>query len=199
MENKFNEQDGLRVINQMISMARGNLERGAGKYFLLWGYVTFLASVVHLLRLLIPVQDGFPSPGTIWGIASLAGFVVTVAFIVMDWGKRRVKTYVGSVISNIWMGFGIGALLVSILLSLSGQYSVFIYPAITFLYTYALFVSSSAYRFRWMYIPVGICLVCFCSYGFISFLYFPLPMAIALLSGNIIPGHILNYKARKNV
>lgn len=195
MENRFKEEDSLKLISEMINTARGNLRKGAGKYFILWGYIVFITSVISYISFADSIKLGADMASTIWGIALIVGGVFTAFFIIKDFKKIQVKTYIDSIIFAIWAGFGIGAISLAVLLS--GTYGAFIYPGILFIYTFALFISSKAYRMKWMLISVLICFACVISYKFISFMYYPLPMAIAILCGNIIPGHILNKLAKK--
>lgn len=195
MKKYFTEQDSLRVINEMITVARGNLTRGSGKYFILWGYIVCLASLIHFLFFMKSLELGANMSGWIWTIASILGIIITTVFIVKDYKKDIVSTYTDGLITNIWLGFGCFAFLSAFLLN--GKMGMYIYPAILFIYTFALSVSAKAYKFKWMYISVVICLLCVISYRFIPYPYFSLPMAIAMFCGNIIPGHLLNKIAEK--
>lgn len=191
----FNEQDSLRIISNMISEARGNLQRGAGKYLILWGYIVFLASVLHFAAIMKDLQYGADMSNWIWLIATVIGAIITIVLIVKDRKQKLVSTYTDTITSSVWCAFGISAFTLAFLLS--GKAGVYIYPAILFIYTFSLFISAKAYKFRWMYLPVVICITCVLSYKFIPFTYYPLPMAIAMLCGNIIPGHMLNKIAEK--
>lgn len=194
MGKQFTEQDSLKVINEMISVAKGNLEKGAGKYFILWGYIVLFASILHFGSLLKNEGIHFPISGNAWFYAYIIGFVITIYFIIKDRKQKRISTYTGSIISNIWIGFAASCILLNILLS--GKTIIYVYPSIMFVYTFALSISARAYRLNWMYIPVTICIAGLISYKFITPIYYPLPMAVAMLCGNIIPGHILNKIAK---
>lgn len=197
MERKFNEEDGISVIRQMIEQAKGKLERGDGKYFVLWGYLITIACFLHYASYTFFDLDAGLSSGYIWSIIPCTGIIITLYFVWKDRKKEKVKTYVSSMINRIWVGFACMAFLVSFLLG--GKYGIFIYPAISLIYTYATFLSAGAYRLKWMYISAAICLVCVILYRFVHFSEYPLLMGTMLLCGNLIPGHIINYKARKNV
>lgn len=194
--NTFNEQESLKLINQMIGTARGNLEKGAGKYFILWGYVILIPSIFAFLVYLFKLSSLGPITNNIWFVAYIVGAVATVAFIIRDKKKTIVKTYVEPIIGGVWMGFGVGVFFLIVILMYTKQ-GVYTYPSIVFLYTYALFISSRIYKLKWMNVSVVICFLSAISFLFLPFTYYPLVMAITMLCGNIIPGHLLNKLANK--
>lgn len=194
MEKKFNEEDSMLVIRQMIEQAKGNLSAGEGKYFIIWGYIITIACLAHYIT--IKFMD-INLSGYIWTILPALGVIISVYLGWKDSKKVHVKTYIGTMISRIWLGFACMAFLIAFLLS--GKHGIFIYPGISLVYAYATFLSASAYKLNWMYISSAICLVCVILYRFLPFAEYPLLMGTMLLCGNLIPGHIINYKARKNV
>lgn len=194
MEQNFNEQDSLRIINSMISTARGNIQKGAGKYFILWGYLVFLASLSLFLL------DKFAEPrvggySIIWLGVMVIGIIASFTMGYKDSKKTKVITYTDSIVRRIWLGFIIG--LIAIMVLLSGKMGWYIYPAITFTYTFALYITAVAYKFKWMFVSVLVCFICVILYKYIGFDYYPLLMALAIVVGNIAPGHYLNYKAKQ--
>ncbi|NLY24227.1 MAG: hypothetical protein GX042_04325 [Bacteroidales bacterium] len=194
MENKMNEQESLRIISEMISTARGNIRKGAGKGFLLWGYLIFAASAAHFVMLNYTTIDERKS-SILWLGATAIGVIINVIMGIMDHRKPGVVTYIGSISLRIWVGFLV--CLIAIMILLRGEAGWYTYPAITFIYTYALYISTALYKIRWMYISVSICVVCLLLYKFIPFSYYPLLMAMVMLVGNILPGHYLNYKGKE--
>lgn len=197
MENSnFNEQDSLKLISQMINTARGNLKKGAGKYFILWGYVIFIPSILVFVSYMTKFGLGGKIANNLWFIAYVLGAILTVYFIFKDRKKEIVKTYTDSIIGSIWIGFGISVFVLMIVFMYM-QKGAYTYPSILFLYTYALFISSKVYKLKMMYLSVLVCALCTLSFIFIPFPYYPLSMAIAMLCGNIIPGHLLNKMANK--
>jgi hypothetical protein len=196
MEKNFSQEDGLLVIRQMIDQAKGKLEKGDGKYFILWGYLITITCVLHYASYKFFDMDPNYS-GYLWGIPTGIGIIISFYFGWKDGKKETVKTYVSSMISQIWIGFACMCLLISFLLL--GKYGVFIYPAISLVYAYATYLSAHAFRMKWMFISAGACFVCIILYRFVPYAEYPLLMASMLVCGNLIPGHIINYKAKKNV
>ncbi|NDV82608.1 hypothetical protein [Bacteroides sp. 51] len=196
MESKFNETDSMLVIREMIEQAKDNLKEGDGKYLVLWGYIITIACFAHYISYTI-LDFGYTLSNYIWTILPIIGVIVTFFFIWNDRKKEVVKTYVSSMISRIWTGFGCTAFLVAFLLA--GKNGMYIYPAISLVYAYATFLSAGAFRMKWMYISAAICAVCVILYRFVPYSAYPLLMGTMLICGNLIPGHIINYKAKKNV
>lgn len=193
MENNLNEQESLRIISEMISTARGNMKKGAGKHFLLWGYLIFLASLAHFVMIHFTATRG-EGNGILWLGVTVIGIFISVIMGFRDHRKTGVVTYIESISLRIWAGFMV--CLVAIMIMLKGEAGWYTYPAITFIYTYALYISTVVYKIRWMYISVAVCVVCLLLYNTVPFSYYPLLMALVMLVGNILPGHYLNYKAK---
>ncbi|MCD7970695.1 MAG: hypothetical protein LUF87_10120 [Alistipes sp.] len=195
MENTFDSRQSLAVIMKMIEQARGNFKKGGGKYFVLWGYVVALASLAHFLGVVVP---GWHVVGRyVWLVAFTVGVALTVVLSFRDRNRPQVRTYVSYMLRRIWITFGVAVVLVYILLwNIDGS---LIYPSISLVYTMTLFLSASAFKLRWMYIPVAVCVLCMLGYKFLPAGFQPLIMAVMITTGNIVPGHILNRKGRSNV
>ena len=194
MKNNINEQESLRIISEMISTARGNIRKGVGKYFLLWGYLIFLASIAHFVLINFTAPGG-ERIGFLWLGVTAFGILISMIIGVRDHINSGVVTYIGSISLRIWAGFLV--CLVAIMILLKGEAGWYTYPAITFIYTYALYISTALYKIRWMYLSVAICVVCLLLYNYVPFSYYPLLMALVMLVGNIMPGHYLNYKGKE--
>lgn len=197
MEKKFNEQESLQLISEMIAQARGNAKEGDGKYSLLWGYIITIAALAHFASLLYSVKEGIEYSGLIWGVATPVGLVITAILSIRDKKKEIIRTYTDSITGSLWIGFMCSMLLSGFILS--GRYGFLIYPMATVLLTFTLFVNSRAYKMNWMYLYLAVCLVCAILYKFVPTIYYPLLMAIAMTCGTIIPGHIINHNAKENV
>lgn len=197
MERDMTGQESLKVINSMIAQARNQVKKGDGKYFLIWGYIVALASLAHFAWMKIDYPVGVVSAGWLWIGAIILGAIITMAFAMKDKQREVVKTYTGSIGSSVWLGFGICC--IAIFALLGGKYGAFIYPAISFVYTYALFLIAKIYRLKWLYCSVAAGIVIVVLYKFIGYVYFPLLMAVIIIIGNILPGHYINSKATENV
>lgn len=194
MEKEFNEQESLQLITGMIAAAKGKIKKGAGKHFLLWGYLICAASITHFIMInFVPSIEKYN--GILWTWVTITGFLISLIMGFREHGKREVTTYVGSISLHVWSGFM--ACLLTIIILIPGETGWYSYPLITLLYTFALYISTAVLRLRWIYLSVGVCVICLLLYRVLSFNYYPLLMAVVMLAGNIVPGHYLNYKAKR--
>jgi len=194
MEKEFNEQESLQLITGMIAAAKGKIKKGAGKHFLLWGYLICAASITHYIMInFVPSIEKYN--GILWTWVTITGFLISLIMGFREHGKREVTTYVGSISLHVWSGFM--ACLLTIIILIPGETGWYSYPLITLLYTFALYISTAVLRLRWIYLSVGVCVICLLLYRVLSFNYYPLLMAVVMLAGNIVPGHYLNYKAKR--
>lgn len=192
MDNKFSEKESFDYINQMLATARRDLAKGTDKQFLLWGYLIVIATIAHFC-LLNYYQTA--SQWILW--ISVMGVGVVVS-IIMGWRQskqRRVKSYTTKITSAVWGGFILSIIVAMVLLS--GKGGIYIYPTITLLYTFSLFISAVAYGFRWMYVSVALCALGVIAYIFVPLAFQPLIMTFAMVCGNIVPGHIIGNKIKQ--
>lgn len=195
MKPNLSNKDSLRIIEEMILTARGDLATDGGKYFLLWGYLILISSLIHFTLLITELKNSFDI-GLVWGIAMCIGILVSFIWGYKDSKKQLVKTYMSEVNKKIWVGF---TLFLFVLIFFSLENSIkYIYPSISLVYLFALYISSTLYQIKWMYISVLIGLICVICYKFVPLTYYPLVMAVLMLSGNIIPGYIIQYRAKKS-
>lgn len=114
MEKEFNEKESLQLITGMIAAAKGNIKKGAGKHFLLWGYLICAASITHFVMInFIPSIEKYN--GILWTSVTITGFLISLIMGFRDHGKREVTTYIGSISLHVWFGFMVCLLLYRVL------------------------------------------------------------------------------------
>jgi hypothetical protein len=218
MENQFSEKESLELISQMINSAKNNLQKGTGKFFLLWGYLISGIALLNLI-LLLTLPDKISHYAYYAWFISLIGILPHFMIARKIMNDQIVKSYIESIMSKVWIAFGISIaiLMASMMLasfhvmSESGMLGFlnwihwsYLIPFMLILYGFALFVSGNAYQFRPLISGAFICwvstLVIFTLYRTIYFMEFSLlALIISLVAGYIIPGHMLNNKEQKNV
>ena len=218
MENQFSEKESLDLINQMINSAKNNLQKGTGRFFLLWGYLISGIAFLNLLLLLILPDSTSHYAYYAWYISPL-GMIPHLLIGRKIMYEQIVKTYVEKIMNKVWIAFGIsiGILMASMMLASfhgignTSMYSflnwihwAYLIPFMLILYGFALFVSGNAYQFKPLIIGAFTCwvltVVIFTLYRTLHFMEFSLgALIIALIAGYIIPGHMLNSKEQKNV
>jgi hypothetical protein len=220
MEKQFSEQESLELINQMINSAKNNLQKGVGNVFLLWGYLVALTSVINLI-LLISLPDRINHYAYfIWYLMSL-GLVLHYFLIRKIIKSNSVKTYVDKIMDYVWIAFTISVLVLLIAMILATIMNssnekpnafdfqnwihwIFMTPFMLILYGFALFISGKAYQFKPLVIGAFICWI-FTAAIFTMFQseYFMelqlVALFISVVSGFIIPGHLLNKKEKSHV
>lgn len=192
---KISQEQSVQLIKEMILQAKGNIANETGIYFLLWGYVIVIASILDFV---IKFTNLEINTGYVWIISVLIGAVCHYIIGQKEKNNKTTTTHIDFISSRVWLGFIAGVLVIQVFFWISGDFD-FITPSILFIYTFALYLTAVVCKFKQLYISVAICVCCLFSYLFISPIYHTIPMAIAMLSGNIIPGHLLNSYRKKNV
>jgi hypothetical protein len=220
MEKQFSEQESLELINQMINSAKNNLQKGIGNVFLLWGYLVAFTSLINMI-LLIALPDRINHYAYfIWYLMPF-GLILHYFLIGKILKSNSVKTYVDKIMSYVWIAFTISVLILVIAMILgtimnsSGDkpnpsdfpnwiHWIFMTPFMLILYGFALFVSGKAYQFKPLVIGAFICWA-FTAAIFTMFQteYFMelqlVALFVSVVSGFIIPGHLLNKKENSHV
>ena len=219
MENQLSEKESLELIGKMINSAKNNLQKGTGKIFLLWGYLTASVSMLNLLLLLLlPERINYHSYW-VW-CAMPFGAICHMYLIRKISAVGTVKTYIEQVLSYVWLAFSISVftLVVSMLLATipgsrgeSGVFDflnwihwIFMIPYMLIIYGFALFVSGKAYRFKPLVIGSYVCwamtILVFLLYDNHHFMELQLvALIISVIAGYIVPGHLLTKKENGNV
>lgn len=208
MEKEFNEQDSMRLINEMITQTRNNIRIGAANPMLLSGYfVSFIAllNIILMNILANPAQ------------ANWSWILITVMWIIKFFIERKqnksaiVHTLVDRIVAYIWIGFMISTVIaLSIIFSSVFIFNTwfpcaFIMPVILLLTGFGQFATGKATKFTpfvWgSYIFfIGSLLSVYLTYYVFNTEEVQLViLIICMITGFIIPGHILNHKAKEHV
>jgi len=192
MESKENltEQESLHVIMNMIQAAKTGFHDNSF-YFLLWGWLVFVASISHYTLLMMEKEYAAAA----WMLMPL-GAVITMVYSYRQSRERHVRTYVQEFIRYVLIAFLVCLCIVLVFQSKLGLNT---YPMVMLVYGIWLFISGGAIRFKplmaggiinWMF---AICAL------FVDFKMQLLFLATAVLLGYIIPGYLLKRKYRQNV
>lgn len=193
MEDKvLTEKESLDLISQMIRNTRSRLEDNSGIPFLIWGYTTVIVAVIvwslvttsgnylwHWLWFTIPVFGG-----TLWLLHNKKQLN----------NRSRVITFVDRAISHVWMVFGIASFMISII-------SFLTYIPILFIVLLTMGMATAITGLIIRFKPIIFS-------GFIGILFSPLCVIVRDTSSilifaaifvlmMVIPGHMLNYTAKR--
>jgi len=210
METKLTEQESLNIINEMIVRARSNVQKGSANSMIYTGYAVAFVAILNFI-----LFNTLPESYLNWSFS--VWFLMIPSFIIDYYVRRKVdrsaivKTHINSIISTLWNGFSISVfVLLSVLFSASfvyktWHYFVVITPVIMVIVAIGEFVMAKAYRFKpflWGAIIfwVGALLCCFISFFMQKIVDTQfLILALCMISGFVIPGKMLNKKAKENV
>ena len=193
MEDKqLNEKESLELIARMIRNTRQKLEKGRGIPFLIWGYTTI---AVSLLVWYLLSSTGNPHWNYLWFLIPVIGYPVMMRIIRKR--EKGVKTYIDRIIGYVWIVFGIAGLAVST--SAIFMWHLPILFIIVLMMGTGTAITGMIIRFKPIifsgYAGMLFSFLCLIVKGYDSILVFALIFLVMM----VIPGHILNWKGRKNV
>lgn len=187
-DKKLNSQESIDLIARMIQNTQNNLQKNAGSYSILWGYVTLVVSLAVYFLL---TATGDLRVHFIWLAIPVVGFLLS--FILRrHLGPVHVRTFVDTATYKLWVPLGVAlcifpfvtgeraltVVLMLISLGIAQTGLIVKYPV----FTVAGFIGLAA----------ALALLFIGGPG--QILVFAFFSAVVL----IIPGHILNHKAAKN-
>ena len=186
-EETFSPEQSLRLISTMISKTREDMSDN-GIYFLVWGWITFIACVGQfVLKNIYQYEQHY----VVWSLV-----LVGIAFSIYQGTKekkQKAKTYVGESMKYLWIGMGISFFVLSMILSKLGWGTV-VFPFFILLYGLGTFISGNFIRFRPLIIG-GILAWCLAIGSvYVSYDYQMLFAAAAILISYIIPAYLLRRK-----
>jgi hypothetical protein len=185
MEENFSPQQSLQLIESMIKKVRNDIGENRF-YFLLWGWLTFLAI---LTQFLLKVVFEYPHHYLVW-LCVLPAVIITIIKGKKE-GRSSYRTYVGESMGYLWMGLGISFFVLSFIISATVGWR-YAWPFFILFYGLGTFVSGMFLKFKPLVIG-GIfnwLLACVCI--LLPYNYQLLVAAAAILTSYIIPGHIIH-------
>lgn len=207
METKINEQESLRLITEMIAQARSNFRKGAGNSVIFWGYVIAVIALINYLLLLFSEMNNLAY--LVWNLV-IPVFIFDYLHGRKEYKKAIVKTHIDKVAGDVWLAF-----FISNLFFLGAVYCLhiglksfvpllLITPGIMVMVGLASFVTGKLYRFKpHIYGAVvfwcGALLAAFAPFLTNTQSVQMLILAVSMIAGFVVPGHILNHKAEKDV
>lgn len=188
MEQPFNEQNSLQLIESMINKAKNNFSE-SGTLYLLWGIVVFICSMVQFIAVhFYNNQHAY----YIWFLTWVV-VIYQMIFLSKKAKQEKVKTYTADILKYVWICFiSCMFILIFILLRQKAFYSV--NPAILVLYGMPTFLSGIILKFKPLVIGGIICWLL--ALGSVTVLYdFQLLfICAAVVAAWIIPGFLLRRK-----
>jgi heme/copper-type cytochrome/quinol oxidase subunit 2 len=192
MEKEMSPKESLDLITHTIIGLRKNAKDNSF-YFIAWGWIIILASVVHFVLLhYLLMQEKFDiiSWATItnWVSFILAGIIIQFIHQKRNPDSRQQQSGSGKFLKSLWTASGSGIILLVIFIS---TYGINPTPFVLIIAAIATYTTGRMIRFK----PLILGSIAFVLFGalalFIDNHYQLLINAAAILSGYIIPGYML--------
>ena len=187
-QENFSPQESLQLIQSMIDKTRRNMGHDT-KYFLLWGWITFIACIGQfVLKNVFAYEKHY----LVW-LLIIPGTIVSIVFGIREERVRKVKTYLDESMKYLWMGMGISFFVLSMILSQMG-WGNNIFPFFMLLYGLGTFVSGKILQFIPLVVGGVIAWALAITAVFFNYDYQMLFGAAAILFSYIIPAYMLRRK-----
>lgn len=189
-QENFSPQQSLDLIQSMILKTK-NTVADSSVFFLLWGWVVFIACLLqYFLKNIIHYQNHYYA----WFMI-IIGIVGSVYLGSQRDKKTKVKTYIDESIDNLWLSIGITFFALSLIFAKIGYENAFTFYIL--LYGIGCFITGRLIKF----IPlvwggIGAWLLAILS-AYLDYDTNILITAVSILISYIIPCYLLRMKYKK--
>lgn len=193
METNFTEQQGIKVIQDMIENTKAKF-RDNGFFYLLWGWLVLIASASHFIMMSMGIEYFWVA----WPVTMMIGGITSGVVGYRMGKKAQVKTFFDTAVVSLWYAFTITLFIVLISAGagkISWQMSnVFIIA----LYGLGTFISGKIMEYKplifggifsWVVAVVGI---------FLPPMYSMPLVSVSIIVSYLIPGYMLKSRAKSN-
>lgn len=194
-DEQLNEQQSVQLIRTMLERTQHQVSDN-GFYFLLWGWLVFICAAFNYIGWMIfgPKEFIFLP----WAVLMPLGGIVSAVYGSRQKKKENVVTYTQELLNKVLIAYLV-SLLIILLIGMYAYGWEKCYPFLMIIYGVWLFVSGSAIRFRGLVAGGIFTWCCAAATFFVPTPHQLLMLAVAVLGGFIIPGHLLRNRFRKNV
>lgn len=189
----FSPEESLLVIQSMIDKTKNSVA-DKSFYFLLWGWLVFVAA---LLQFILKVIVRTPDHPLVWNLMFI-GVIVSFLHGRKERGKISVKTYIDENIQHVWISIGICQGLLIFIFARNNHWE-YCYSFFMLLYGIGCFITGRTLKFAPLVWGAFACWALVIVSTFTSYDYNILLLATAVLLSYIIPGQLLRRKYKKNI
>ena len=186
-EETFNPQESMQVISSMIITAKNKLADD-GFALIFWGWLVTLSALIHYFTILLTIDYGY----FVWPVLMPLGGIVSAYIGYKQGKKKKVKTYIDTYLSYLWIAFGVSLAITLIFMPLHGIKTTYFFLMV--LYGIATLVSGGILNFKPLIVGSIFSFICAVVSVFLGEKEQLLIIAIALICSYIIPGHMLRSK-----
>ncbi len=182
---KFSPEQSLQLIQSMISKARQDLSDN-GIYFLVWGWLTFIACTGQfVLKNILHYEKHY----MVW-LVIIIGILFSIYQGRKEEKTKKAKTYVDESMSYLWGGMAISFFVLGMILTRLG-WGTAVFPFFIMMYGLGTFVSGNFLKFRPLVIGGITAWALAIGSTFVSYDFQMLFGAAAILISYIIPAYML--------
>jgi len=191
MEKQFNEQQSLKLIQEMIENAKSKLDAGSF-YYLLWGWLVLAGTLIHFGLL----YTQFAYPYVAWPVIMVAGLIGTALGVRKSKARAKTKTYLANSIGFLWTGFSI-MLLFILFSAMMGKISWSMSNILIIaLYGLSTFASGGMIHFKpLIYGGIASWLIAIASL-FVAPQFTFLSIALSIIVSYLVPGYLLRNREK---
>ena len=191
-EKPLNEKESLEIITRMIQNTQKKMERGAGGPFLIWGYATVITTLTVWIVIKLTLNYQF---NYLWFMIPVLGGLF---MLFRKKQPKGVRTYIDKVITYIWIVLGGTGFLLSMLSILSVMWHFPILFVIIIIMGMGSVLTGLVIDFKPVVTGgvIGL-LLCIPHQLINNYDVKMLTFVLAFIVMYIIPGHIINHRAKK--
>ncbi len=203
MENeKFTEQESINLINNMIQATKFKMTKGFGNTYLLMGYSTLIISSLVFAALMLTNNNYWVH--FLWGLIAIP---ISIMYYHAIKERKTVKSYIDNAINATWTVITITLIVALVTLIFSGNFAnLMLMLALAVILT-SLGVMINGFILKATYLTFIPVLSLSIGFGMLekivsgnynmAALFFSL--GFSFIFSMIIPGHILNAKAKRSL
>ncbi len=188
---KLSPRDSIELIQNMISKTK-NAVADSSVFFLLWGWVVFIACILqYVLKNIVHYQHHYAA----WGMIFI-GIAGSVYLGIQKGKSTKVKTYISESIEQLWFGIGVTYFALAFIFAKIGYENAFTFYML--LYGIGCFVTGRLLQFSpLVWGGIGAWLLAILSV-YLSYDTNIVLTAVSILISYIIPGYLLRMRYKKN-
>ncbi len=187
-QNTLSEKESLELIGKMIHTVKNDINDNSF-YYLLWGWLVFIASMGHWIWQYFTL----PMPYLTWIVLMPLGGIISIYYGFKFERKQKVRTYIDDIMKFVLIAFLVSLFMVLLFMP---KLTIYTYPMVMMVYAIWLFISGGALRFKPLIYGGIVNWILAIGAMYVGFQTQLLLLALAVLLGYIIPGHML--KSRYN-
>jgi hypothetical protein len=181
MENS--EEQNFELIQRTIRTAQRQFADDSSSY-LLWGSTISFACILQYVLIRMQYEYNFIG----WAILIPVAVILQIIFTVRKTKTQKVRTHIETILSYMWMSFGISLAIVLFAMSRLQENT---YPIVLCLYGISVFVSGGAMKMRSLIFGGIACWAFAIASFFVPFETQLLFLAAAVVAAYLIPGLVI--------